>query len=145
MFEICTCNNPFSLYMDNGLPSQYRCVGHIQRLHLALRHCNPEKYLLHSRRDFAHLKCNSSLPSISSTFFLYECHFGSFFSTYVCTNVVSVAFFTYIRRKKAAKMTFVRKKRTKNVDEIDTFLNSSMCFHGTNSRESPTRTALTLF
>ncbi len=27
---------------------------------------------------------------------------------------------TYIRRKKAAKTTFVRKKRAKNVDEIDT-------------------------
>ncbi len=40
------------------------------------------------------------------------------------SNVILAAFFTYIRtyirRKKAAEMTFVRKKRTENVDEIDT-------------------------
>ena len=35
------------------------------------------------------------------------------------TNVVSAAFFMYIRRKKAAEMTFVQKKHAKNVDEID--------------------------
>ncbi len=49
-------------------------------------------------------------PSISSTFFAH------FFRM----NVVSAAFFTYICRKKAAEMTFVRKKRAKSVDEIDT-------------------------
>ncbi len=38
--------------------------------------------------------------------FTYECHFGSFFTSYL-----------YV--KKAAEMTFVRKMRMYNVDEID--------------------------
>jgi len=35
------------------------------------------------------------------------------------TNVVPAAFFMYIRRKKAAKMAFVRNSCAYNVDEID--------------------------
>ena len=53
------------------------------------------------------------LPGIGVNFmnvkranFTHECHFGSFFSSYL-----------YV--KKAAEMTFVRKIRTYNVDEID--------------------------
>jgi len=48
-------------------------------------------------RNFANVKLAN---------FTYKCHFGSFFSSYV-----------YV--KKAVKMTFLRKIRTYNVDEID--------------------------
>jgi len=47
--------------------------------------------------------------NVKCTNFLYECHFGSFFSSYM-----------YV--VKAAKMTFVRVICTFNVDEIDTRL-----------------------
>jgi hypothetical protein len=51
------------------------------------------------------------LPSISSTLYVQILR----------TNVISAAFFyIQVTRKKAAEMTFVRKIRAFNVDEIDT-------------------------
>jgi hypothetical protein len=42
-----------------------------------------------------------------------------FFARFFHRNVVSAAFFLRMYVKKAAKTTFVQKKRVKNVDEID--------------------------
>ena len=46
-----------------------------------------------------------------------------FFARFVRTNVVLAAFFLRMYVKKAAETVFVRKKRAKNVDEIDTRFN----------------------
>jgi hypothetical protein len=40
---------------------------------------------------------------------------------FFCTNVIPAAFLCTYIGKKATEMTFVQKKRAKNVDEIDTW------------------------
>jgi hypothetical protein len=57
------------------------------------------------RRMLVKLSPGLNFINIFCALFSYERHFGSFFSMCVC--------------KKAAEVTFVRKMRAKNVDEID--------------------------
>ncbi len=67
----------------------------------------PEKKQTRTNYNLLIMPCQGvNFINVKRMNFLYKCHFGSFFSSYL-----------YV--KKAAEMTFVRKIRTYNVDEID--------------------------